>query len=299
MKVIAKRNHILTTLQPTELAPAVETVIRSNLSAVTLQPVLVPHGGTQFIISGSPEALSSDKISESKQFDLNNQISSLSESLHLPIELIHKANELSFVPLNDFYLSLDVSFSPQTAQKPKVGALRDSGGTTAHSGGPFSTRQAGLKHSSLMWSAAQAAQASTQIDQLAQACVTETFYRADGTYTVLTKPEELDNSNGSAESPACKVADWATVLSAPTATLTYDDAPIFLVQVDGRPSDKGECAYVRKKFNIDFGQLFEETCQVQYLLARSQTNSDQLMWAMELGGSVKTPMPDRISRPSG
>ena len=83
-------------------------------------------------------------------------------------------------------------------------------------------------------------------------------------------------------------------------SLRYDDAPIALLEVDGRPSEKGDkgqkdkkdkkgiCAYVYSAFT--FGKLFEETCQTQYLLARNEATKNQLMVPMELEGDADSPV---------
>jgi hypothetical protein len=284
LKVEASLNHRRTNLQPTELAPVISTFISSSLKSpkpITVQPVVIPHGGTQLVIAGDPQTLSDVSLSRSDLSgpipDLSSRLSALSKGLRIPQEIIDKATAFSLEALYDFTISLDVNIPAPLPVRPTTGHSSDVGG-------PYdSTDDFGVFE---FQDTTVSAAGGSQLDLLEGLCVSVTLYRADGSSTALTKPEK-QTSGPSAASPACEVLS-NSLLNAPSATLTYSDAPIFLLQIDGKPNNDGKCSYVTPEF--DFGRLFEETCQVQFLFAINQNYRNELLQPMELAGDAKTPI---------
>jgi hypothetical protein len=279
------------TYVPTEAAPAVMAVISKGLKSVTLQQAPVPYKGTRVIISGKPEALSDLSIQNSRltdpKVDLNAQIKSLSlpSLLTLPEELIKQINTLSLKALYDFDISFYLREWPEspvtTTPNPKTGGPSDQVG--------------GVDVLGMVTD-------ESQLARLAHYCLTVTLYRSDRSWTVLTKPiRPREPQTKAAGPPVCEVDD--SISDRPAGKITVNDRPIVLVQVDGIPYRKdetgqSECAYVTPPaaatpgvlLGFQFGKLFEETCQVQYLVARKSAPNDELISAMQLAGSEKTPV---------
>lgn len=126
-----------------------------------------------------------------------------------------------------------------------------------------------------------------QLSTLAHDCVSLTIYRADGSSTVLTGQEIVDrDASKAAKHTVCKLADT----NSPTWRLRYDDAPIALVEIDGRPNHEAKevnCAYASLSKEV---VLFSETCQAQYILARNEAKKDDLILGMELKGNMNSPI---------
>jgi hypothetical protein len=270
------------TYVPTATAPAAMAVISKTLKSVTVQQVLVPYKGTRVIVSGKPEALSDESIKSS-----NAQIKSLNlpELLIHPDELMKLINTLSLKAFYDF----KISFYLRGLSEPPATTNQNH-----HAGGP-SDQVGGVDVVGMVTD-------DSQLGRLAYYCVNVTLYRADRSWTVLTKPIRInDDLTRDAGHPVCEVDE--SISDQPAGKLTASDRPIVLMQVDGIPNRKAEtgqseCEYVTPPaaattggtLGFQFGKLFEQTCQVQYLVARKSAPNDELISAMQLAGNEKTPV---------
>jgi hypothetical protein len=288
LKVTASTNHLILDLKPKAVAtgtttppsisPAPSSAQRfpnaealgdaarsSSLNPSSIQPVPSTSGETQLLLTGPPanfsetrrntlEAQSKQSPDESKSLDPLIQ--------HLIQQTLLSIQELKFIPLYDLTFSLQ----------------GDPGGPPDILDFPEDDQEL---------SSPELPPETEELEDLANACVTVTLFRADGTSVILTRPTV---QSASLLLPCQNAAPAAFLGSAPTATVLYDDAPIVLIQVDGIPRADYQCQYISDF--IEFGPLFEQTCQVQYLIARTAEPGSlpRLLPAMGLGGTLSDPV---------